>query len=76
MKTILNCLGCALFMLGTCTPNDSVIITSTLLAAGSLIVFRQDILSWIWKRSSYFQRFFPSRHTHLFISSESRKGGQ
>ncbi len=76
MKAIFDCLGCMLFMLGICTPNDSVIMTSALLAAGSMILFRQNILAWLWKKSACFQRLFPFGHDNMFLSSESKKGGQ
>ena len=76
MKNILDCLGCVIFMLGLCTPDDSVMITSLLLAAGSLILCRYEIAVWIWKRSSCLQRLFPVGHDSLFLSSHSRKEGQ
>ncbi len=76
MKAIFDCLGCMVFMLGVCTPNDSVSLSSLLLATGGMILFRKDIISWFWKNSSCFKRLFPIGHDSMFLSSETRKGGK
>lgn len=75
MKAVFDFLGCLLFAAGVCTPNDSVLLSCAFLSAGGLIIFRHEILVGLWKRSTSLQRLFPGLHGTIYLSSDSKHGG-